>query len=105
MIHEWDGIFDLDSEEECEIEKERHSCSSDLVAGPSGLHYEPLNAGAVSSGHQEDPSSLENLPFNPKDPLNLEEVEIPSKNNEVAGDSDEGPPAMEALFPVEVSIS
>jgi len=86
MLHEWDGIYDLDSEEEIDN-------LDNLLAGASlsTSAEKEVNLEAGSSGLQEekDLSSgiLTKRGFNPKDPLNLEEAEPDS------------PPAMEKLSP------
>lgn len=85
MLHEWDGIYDLDSEDE--IDKLDQMLTSASIS--NSLEQEVyLEAG--SSGLQEKDSSsgiLTKRAFNSKDPLNLEEV-----------DSD-SPPTMEKLSP------
>lgn len=83
MIHEWDGIFDLDSEDEND-----HL----LTCAPASVSSnQEVNLEAGSSGLQETFFSsseiLTKRVFNPKDPLNLEEA-----------DSD-SPPIMEKLSP------
>lgn len=89
MLHEWDGIYDLDSEDE--IDKLDQMLTSASIS--NSLEQEVyLEAG--SSGLQEKDSSsgiLTKRAFNPKDPLNLEEV-----------DSD-SPPTMEKLSPEKMS--
>ena len=85
MLHEWDGIYDLDSEEE--IDNLDH-----LLAGASlsSSAEKEVNLEAGSYGFQEKDLSSgisTKRGFNPKDPLNLEEAEPDS------------PPAMEKLSP------